>query len=77
MSSMYFRNSFIVIRSAFCQLIWNNFSSEHSYVGCFGIIEGNLNNSEKYDANSIVLIYCLIAMAQFIIIFENIWKRDY
>ena len=52
---MYFMNSFIDILPAFCLLIWNNFSSDLSFIGCFGIIEDHSENFEKCDFNSDVL----------------------
>ena len=48
----------IGIVSAFWLLIWNKFSFEHSFIGCFGVIEDISNNSEKYDFNSDVLRNC-------------------
>ena len=44
---MYFMNSFIDIILAFCLIIWDNTSSEHSFITCFGMIEEHSNNFEK------------------------------
>ena len=43
---MYFMNFFINIIPAFCVLVWNNVSSEYSFIGCFGIIEDHSNGSK-------------------------------
>ena len=60
--SMYFMNSFIEIISVFCLSIWNNVSSEHSFISCFGIIEDHSNNFQKHDFNFEWLRNCSIAI---------------
>ena len=57
---MYFMNSFKYT----CLLIGNIFSSGHSLIDRFGIIEDHSNYSEKYYFNSDVMRNCLTTIVQ-------------
>ena len=48
-------NSFMHILPVLVLLVLNSFSSKHSFIACFGIVENHSNNSEKCNFISDVL----------------------
>ena len=58
-------NFFMHILSALFLIVLNNFSSKHSFIGSFGTVENNSNNSEKYLFISVVLTLIWVGRGNF------------
>ena len=58
-------NSFMHIHPALFLIVLNNFSSKHSFIGSFGKLENNSNNSEKYLFISVVLTLIWVGRGNF------------